>query len=109
MGRCERTLCTPPGYGPELQHGTFVHHNVLLKILLLIKFYFFFVKLTFPKSIDQLQQQGMGMYGQVRQTGMGAFNQMRQQGMGALGQAQSMGQQGLQQVRLQMWQSVQCR
>ena len=51
-------------------------------------------------SIDQLQQQGMGLADQARQTGMGAFNQARQQGMGALGQVQSMGQQGLQQVWL---------
>jgi len=48
--------------------------------------------------IDQIGQQGIGIYGQARQTGMGAFNQMRQQGMGALGQVQSMGQQGWQQV-----------
>lgn len=49
-------------------------------------------------SIDQIQQQGMGIMDQARQTGMGAFNQMRQQGMGALGQVQNMGQQGFQQV-----------
>lgn len=54
----------------------------------------------FSISIDQLQQQGMGLYDQARQTGMGAFNQMRQQGMDAFGQVQNMGQQGLQQVCL---------
>ena len=54
--------------------------------------------MLFSFQIDQLQQQGMGLYDQARQTGMGAFNQMRQQGMDAFGQVQNMGQQGLQQV-----------